>query len=111
MFRFVFWFRFSHLFEIAFSVYKLIEVLSTRKQALMRKKIDTRPAEYVIQSFGSGSEVARVLGIDKSTVSRWNMPREKKGTNGTIPQKYWSALITEAAIRSIPLTVVDLSGL
>ena len=77
----------------------------------MREKNSVRPAEYVIQSFGSGSEVARVLGVDKSTVSRWNMPREKKGTNGIIPQKYWGALINEAASRSIPLTVVDLSGL
>lgn len=77
----------------------------------MRKKIDIRPAHYVIQRFGSGSEVARVLGVDKSTVSRWTLPKEKKGTNGVIPQKYWAALIEEAHSRSIPLTVVDLSGL
>ena len=77
----------------------------------MRENNLIRPAEYVIESFGSGSEVARVLGVDKSTVSRWKLPKEKKGTNGTIPQKYWAALLSEAQSRSIPLTVVDLSGL
>ena len=77
----------------------------------MQQEKTLMPAEFVIQSFGSGSEVARVLGVDKSTVCRWKMPREKKGTNGTIPQKYWLALMSEAASRSIPLTVVDLSGL
>lgn len=77
----------------------------------MRENNSIKPAEYVIQSFGSGAEVARVLGVDKSTVSRWKLPREKKGTNGIIPHKYWGALISEASSRSIPLTVVDLSGL
>lgn len=77
----------------------------------MRENNSIKPAEYVIQSFGSGSEVARVLGVDKSTVSRWKLSKEKKGTNGNIPQKYWSTLLTEARSRSIPLSVVDLSGL
>jgi transposase len=77
----------------------------------MRENNSIKPADYVISSFGSGSEVARVLGVDKSTVSRWKLPKERKGTNGNIPQKYWVALLSEAQTRSIRLTISDLAGL
>lgn len=77
----------------------------------MRENNSIKPAEYVIETFGSGSEVARVLGVDKSTVSRWKIPKDRKGTNGSIPQKYWGTLLSEAKTRRITLTLSDLAGL
>ncbi len=38
-------------------------------------------------------ELADKLGIDQSTVHRWNYPRERSGTNGNIPMIYWDVIM------------------
>ena len=71
----------------------------------------THPAKTLIERFGSVSELGRVLGIDKSTVSRWQVGAEHGGTGGRIPQKYWPVLLSTARKRKIKLSLRDLAGL
>lgn len=70
-----------------------------------------KPAEVVISRFGGVCELGRVLSIDKSTVSRWQVSPEQKGTGGRVPQKYWPLLIKEAKKRKIKLSLRDLAGI
>jgi hypothetical protein len=44
-------------------------------------------AERIVRRFGGGRRVAQILDISPTTVSRWNMPVEKKGAGGLIPSK------------------------
>jgi DNA invertase Pin-like site-specific DNA recombinase len=69
------------------------------------------PAQLLISRFGTASEIARVLDLDKSTVSRWANPLDPKGTRGYVPRKYWKDLLNVARQRRIALTVNDLAGL
>jgi hypothetical protein len=77
----------------------------------MTDRISTHPATTLIARFGSVSELARVLQIDKSTVSRWQVDAQHGGTGGRIPQKYWPVLLSTARKRKIKLTLRDLAGL
>lgn len=67
------------------------------------------PAQLVKEKFCSASEVARILGLDRSTVSRWQVCASLGGTGGRVPQKYWAQLIAAAKARKIKLTVQELS--
>jgi hypothetical protein len=69
------------------------------------------PASSVIKKFGSALRLSQLLGIRQSTVSRWAYPLEKRGTNGVIPQKHWTALLRAAEEASVQLTLEDLAGL
>lgn len=69
------------------------------------------PAQVLIERFGGVCELGRVLNIDKSTVSRWQVGAEKKGTSGRVPQKYWKVLIVEARKRKLKLSLKDLAGI
>lgn len=69
------------------------------------------PAWAVIQLFGGVRATARAAELDPSAVSRWAMPREKKGTAGAIPQRHWARLMDHARRNKISLTLRDLSGL
>ena len=70
-----------------------------------------RPADVVIARFGGVIALSRVVGIDKSSVSRWQVSPDKKGTGGRIPQKYWTLLLAEAKKRKIKLKLRDLAGM
>lgn len=69
------------------------------------------PAASIIARFGSAAEVGRILDLDKSTISRWTMPKDKRGTDGRIPHKYWGDLIAAARKRKIKLTLRELASL
>ncbi|MEY5100859.1 MAG: DNA-binding transcriptional regulator Cro [Pseudomonadota bacterium] len=69
------------------------------------------PAWRVIQLLGGVRATARAAEINPSAVSRWAMPREKKGTSGAIPQRHWSRLLGYAQRIKVKLTLNDLSGL
>jgi hypothetical protein len=69
------------------------------------------PAQIVIERFGGVCELGRVLNVDKSTVSRWQVGAEKKGTSGRIPQWHWDKLLSEAKKRKIKLSIRELAGL
>lgn len=77
----------------------------------MSKREEKSPAQAVIQAFGSNAEVARILGVSKSTITRWGYDKENKGTNGFVPQKYWPLLLTMARKRKTKLSLRDLAGI
>jgi hypothetical protein len=77
----------------------------------MSEKAPFEPATSIIARFGSAAEVGRILDLDKSTISRWTMPKEKRGTDGRIPHKYWEDLMTAAKQRKIKLTLRELASL
>ena len=77
----------------------------------MEDRISTYPASTLIARFGSVSEIARMLQIDKSTVSRWQVDAQAGGTGGRIPQKYWPTLLKQARKRKVKLSLRDLAGL
>lgn len=69
------------------------------------------PAQIVIERFGGVCELARVLDVDKSTVSRWQVAADKKGTAGRVPQWHWDKLLAAAKKRKIKLSIRELAGL
>ena len=69
------------------------------------------PAQIVVDRFGTSAEVARILDLDKSTISRWTNPADPKGTRGHVPRKYWGELLRVAKQRKLSLTINDLAGL
>lgn len=77
----------------------------------MLNKEKKMPALLVIEKFGSNAEISRILGISRSTVTRWAYPKEDKGTGGLVPQRYWPLLIKEARKRKIRLSVRELSAI
>jgi hypothetical protein len=70
-----------------------------------------QPARDVVDKFGGCRQLARVLRIHPSTISRWTASAAVKGTNGRIPQKYWGPIIMAAQDRGFSLSVNDLAGM
>jgi transposase-like protein len=69
------------------------------------------PAASVIAKFGGVRALARELGIDASSLSRWQSRRKTvhgPGSGGLIPAKYHWALLALAHERGIALTAEDL---
>lgn len=64
----------------------------------MGERRNTEVVEHLARVFGSQSEVARVVGVDKSTVNRWNH----------VPAKYHRRLLDEARSRGVALNHADL---
>lgn len=77
----------------------------------MKTKHAMQPARRVVDRIGGCREIARLLDISPSTVSRWMTPVEARGTGGRIPQKYWGTLLTLSGRRKLKLTIKDLAGL
>lgn len=72
---------------------------------------DLNPAADIIRTFGGVRATARIAGVNPAAVSRWKAPRERRGTNGLIPQRHWQRLLDHAKSVRIRLTLRDLSGL
>jgi hypothetical protein len=51
------------------------------------------------------------VGCTPGAVSRWMMGKEKRGTQGRIPQKHWPLILRHARAKRIKLTLKDLAGL
>lgn len=68
----------------------------------------TPPAFALIEKLGGKSAVAAELEVNKSTLSRWCMPRPL-GTGGMIPQRYWPNLIEMARRRGVRITMQELT--
>jgi len=43
------------------------------------------PASKIIKAFGGVKAVCEITGISYPQVCKWRLPRERGGTNGTIP--------------------------
>lgn len=76
-----------------------------------RQKHFMQPAVDVIKQFGGCRSLAKALEISPSTISRWATSSVNKGTNGKIPQKYWSEIMVAGQKIGKPISLSDLSGL
>lgn len=68
----------------------------------------TTPAELVIDRFDGVCALARLLGKNPSTISRWKKPREEGGTGGLVPSQSQPRLLALARERGIHLTPTEL---
>ena len=66
------------------------------------------PAEYVIKVFGGVRKVARAIGRDPASVSRWRRTAGQKGTDGRIPSKAQQELLIQAKALGLDLNPEDL---
>lgn len=66
------------------------------------------PAETVVHAFGGFNEVAKIVGTRRHTVYRWLWPKEKGGTAGRVPQRYFHRLLAKAEMLGLQLTVEHL---
>lgn len=58
---------------------------------------------------GKRSRLAVILGISRATVSGWAIPgRRARGMCGTIPEKYWPAILAEAQAQGVEIKVSDM---
>jgi hypothetical protein len=64
------------------------------------------PAYSTIRRLGGVTKTAKLLKINLSSVSRWMVP--KPGTNGTIPQRHFPAILKHAARHNIKISLQDL---
>lgn len=69
---------------------------------------NTTPAEKVINAAGSASELARLLGVDKSWVGRWLKPVSELGTSGQVPRAHYKKILELSEIKGWNLTPSDL---
>ena len=68
------------------------------------------PAYSLIEKLGGKAAVAEALGLDKSALSRWCMPRPG-GTGGMVPIRHWSALMRLAKQHNVQLALEELADL
>jgi transposase-like protein len=66
------------------------------------------PAAGVIAKFGGVRALARELGVDPATLSKWQ--RVKEGCGGLIPARYHWTLLTLARAKKIALSADDIIG-
>lgn len=63
------------------------------------------PVEYTIKQFGGVRALARALGIDPSTISKWRKPR---GGVYYIPSKFFGHIMRRAQKQKLDITIEDL---
>lgn len=61
------------------------------------------PAKEVIKLLKGPTAVAKVVGIDRSQVHKWTLPKERRGTGGKVPRRHWEALIEYAKSQGVEL--------
>lgn len=66
------------------------------------------PAKSVIARLGGLTKVSVLCGVDISTVQRWRMAKDKRGTGGVIPAKYMAVLLRHASATGSDLKASDL---
>ena len=66
------------------------------------------PASTIITRFGGAGPLSRRLGLDRSAVHRWALPRQRGGSDGLVPAKYHQRLLAMATAEGIALTAADL---
>lgn len=63
------------------------------------------PVEYAIKQFGGVRALARALGKDPSTISKWRKP---KGGVYYIPSKFYVHILRKAKKLNLDVTLEDL---
>lgn len=66
------------------------------------------PADYVITKFGGIRPLARMLGIDHSSVQRWTRPLSKRGSGGLIPSRHHQRILTLAREQGVEIDAANL---
>jgi hypothetical protein len=69
------------------------------------------PAANVVQALGGVRATARIVDCSPGAVSRWMMTRDKRGTEGRVPQKHWEKILRHARSNKVKVTLKDLAGL
>ena len=65
------------------------------------------PANTIIRSLGGAIAVAGFLGLHRTRVSSWRLPRAKGGTDGQIPFRHIHKLLAHAKDRGVRLEPAD----
>jgi hypothetical protein len=65
------------------------------------------PAQSIISKLGGPSTVARVTGVHRTRAYKWQMPKEKGGTGGRIPQSHIPTILAYAREQGIELTAEE----
>ena len=68
------------------------------------------PAHTVIARFGGSGPLSRRLGLDRSAVHRWALPKTRGGTGGLVPGRHHRRLLALAADEGVALSAADLIG-
>lgn len=66
------------------------------------------PAEVVVDVFGGIVPVARILGVNRSTVWRWVQPFPAGNGTGVVPARYQQPLLKAAEVYGKTLTFAHL---
>ena len=64
------------------------------------------PAQVVIKELGGVCKTARLLGVDKSTISKWQAPKAAHGTGGLIPSGWQERILHLAGQRITPTELI-----
>jgi hypothetical protein len=65
------------------------------------------PANTIIQKLGGEAVVARITATALTAPYRWQQPRDKGGTGGTIPQRHHRTILDYAQENSIDIAPGD----
>ena len=68
------------------------------------------PAHTVLLRFGGAGPLSRLLGLDRSAVHRWALPRSRGGSGGLVPGRHHRRILALAAAEGIALSAADLIG-
>jgi hypothetical protein len=68
------------------------------------------PAHTVLARFGGAGPLSRLLGLDRSAVHRWALPKARGGSGGLVPAKHHLRLLALAAAHGVTLSATDLIG-
>jgi hypothetical protein len=66
------------------------------------------PAEKCIRAFGGVRTLARLLGRNASSISRWRKPQELGGTGGKVPSALQGRILMLAKAHGVSLVAEDL---
>ena len=79
------------------------------------RKINQEQAETAagraIKAFGGARPLAKAIGINPEAVYRWNYPKDRRGSDGTIPSEWHKPIMDAAKERGIKLKPADLVNL
>ena len=65
------------------------------------------PAHSIVKKLGGAGIVADITGLSRVQIYRWQYPRQKGGTGGTIPYSYVETLLAEAKSKGVALEPSD----
>lgn len=67
-----------------------------------------QPAHSIVDRLGGPTKVAAFLGLHRTRVSKWKLPKVSGGTGGAIPGNHWPALMRLAKIAGVGLRYAEL---